>query len=256
MTANNNFSTRKIPVMKNLAVMFSLLVLCTWNTQAQSWWKSGISGEGPIVKRTLDLDGFSAVRLTNSANVYIRQGSPQTVEVEAQENIIDNLKREVKDDAWTIAFDQSVRRHEGMKIYITVPNLRALRVSGSGNITSESRFTGVEDMDVSISGSGNIRLEVESATVASHISGSGNIKLRGTTGRHEVRISGSGDVDAYELTSEACKVQISGSGDCDVDVSEDLEVRISGSGDVNYKGRPRISSRISGSGDVNGRSGS
>ncbi|MCB0628273.1 MAG: head GIN domain-containing protein [Saprospiraceae bacterium] len=242
--------------MKNLAVIFGIMLLFSFNTQAQNWWKNGISGEGPVVKRTLDLDDFSAIRLTNNAKVYIRQGSPQSVEVEAQENIIDNLKREVSDDAWTIGFDRSVRRYDGMKVYITLPSLRGLRVSGSGSITSESRFTGVEDMDVSISGSGDIRLEVESASIDSHISGSGNIKLRGTTGRHEVHISGSGNVEAYELNSESCKVQISGSGDCDVDVREDLEVRISGSGDVNYKGRPRISSRISGSGDINGRSGS
>lgn len=242
--------------MKNLTVIIGLLVLCSQEMQAQNWWKNGISGEGPTVTRTLDLDDFAAIRLTNNAKVYIRQGSPQSVEVEAQENIIDNLKREVQDDTWTIGFDRSVRRYDGMKVYITIPHLEGLRVSGSGSITSEGRFTGVDDLGVSISGSGDIRLDVDATSVDSHISGSGNIKLRGNTGHHEISISGSGDVEAYELSSESCKVRISGSGDCDVDVREDLEVRISGSGDVNYKGRPRISSRISGSGDINGRSGS
>ena len=240
--------------MKKLMLLAGLFTFISLNTQAQNWWKSGITGEGPVVKRQLDLASFDAFALTNSADVYVRQGSTQSVEVEGQENVINNLVKEVEDGAWKISFDQPVRHHEGLKIYITLPSLRGVRISGSGNIIGENQFTGIDKLGVSVSGSGNIKLDIQARAVDSHISGSGNIRLAGNTGAHEIHISGSGDVSAYELSSESCDVHISGSGDCDVDVRENLEVRISGSGDVNYKGRPRINSRISGSGDINGRS--
>lgn len=240
--------------MKNLILVFGLVALFSYQAQAQNWWKSGISGEGPIVKRTLDLSSFNKVVLTNNANVYLRQGSSQSVEVEAQQNIIDNLVTEVSDGTWKIRFDDPVRRSEGITVYITIPTLEAVRISGSGNLKGENTFTGINELGVSISGSGNISLEVEANIVDTHISGSGDIRLAGRTDKHGISISGSGDVEAYNLSSGACKVRISGSGDCEVEVQDDLEVRISGSGDVNYKGRPRISSRISGSGDINGRS--
>lgn len=240
--------------MKNLMLILAAVVLVNFSSQAQNWWKSGITGEGPITKRQLDLASFDAVALTNSAKVYIRQGSKQSVEVEGQENILDNLILEVEDHVWKIAFDRPVRRYEGLKVYITLPSLRGARVSGSGDIIGESQFTDIEKLGVSISGSGNISLDVEARDVSSHISGSGNIRLTGKTGSHDIHISGSGGVAAYDLKSESCEVHISGSGDCDVDVNENLDVRISGSGDVNYKGRPRINSRISGSGDIRGKS--
>jgi hypothetical protein len=240
--------------MKNLILVFGLVALFSFNAQAQNWWKSGISGEGPIVKRTLDLSSFDKVVLTNNAKVYLRQGSSQSVEVEAQQNIIDNLVKEVSDNTWKIRFDDPVRRYDGMKVYITIPSLTGVRLSGSGSIISENTFTGIDELGVSISGSGDIRLSVEANMIDSHISGSGDIRLAGRTDKHGISISGSGEVEAYDLTSSSCKVRISGSGDCQIEVQEDLEVRISGSGDVNYKGRPRISSRISGSGDINGRS--
>lgn len=240
--------------MKKLIFVFSIVALFSFNAQAQNWWKGGISGEGPIVKRTLDLNSFDRVVLTNNAKVYLRQGNTQSIEVEAQENIIENLVTDVSDGTWKIRFDKSVRRYEGMKVYITIPTLTGVRLSGSGSIISENTFNGLDELGVSISGSGNIRLAVEANMVDSHISGSGDIRLAGRTGKHGISISGSGEVEAYELVSESCKVRISGSGDCEVEVKEDLEVRISGSGDVNYKGRPRVSSRISGSGDIRGKS--
>ncbi|PHN02647.1 head GIN domain-containing protein [Flavilitoribacter nigricans] len=240
--------------MKNLMLVLGLVALFTFEAQSQNWWNGGISGEGPVVKRTLDLSSFDKVVLTNNAKVYLRQGSRQSVEVEAQQNIIDNLVTEVSGDTWKIRFDKSVRRYEGMKVYITIPTLEGARVSGSGSIIGENTFTGLDELGVSISGSGNISLDVEANMIDSHISGSGDIRLAGTTDKHGISISGSGEVEAYDLISDSCKVRISGSGDCEVEVKEDLEVRISGSGDVNYKGRPRVSSRISGSGDIRGRS--
>lgn len=240
--------------MKKLMLVLGLVALFQYTAQSQSWWRSGISGEGPIVKRTLDLDNFNKLVLTNNAKVYLRQGSTQSVEVEAQENIIDNLVTDVSDRTWKIRFDQSVRRYDGMKVYITIPTLEGIRLSGSGSIIGENKFTGLDELGVSISGSGDINLEIEANTVDTHISGSGDIRLAGRTNNHGISISGSGEVEAYNLSSANCKVRISGSGDCEVEVQEDLEVRISGSGDVNYKGRPRVSSRISGSGDIHGRS--
>ena len=240
--------------MKKLMLALSLVTLFQFSVQSQNWWSRGISGEGPIVKRSLDLDNFDRLVLTTNAKVYLRQGSTQSVEVEAQENIIDNLVTEVSDRTWKIRFDKSVRRYEGMKVYITIPTLTGVRLSGSGNIIGENTFTGLDELGVSVSGSGNISLAVEANMIDTHISGSGDISLAGRTDRHGISISGSGDIEAYDLVSNECKVRISGSGDCEVEVKDDLEVRISGSGDVNYKGRPRISSRISGSGDIRGRS--
>lgn len=240
--------------MKNLVLTFCLLGILSIDSQAQNWWKRGITGEGPIVTRQLDLNAFDAIRLTNSSDVYIRQGSQQAVEVEGQENIIDNLVTDVDGEVWKIRFDEPVRRHQGLKIYITLPSLSGVRLSGSGNVVGENQFTGIEKFGVSVSGSGNIKLGVQARSVDAHISGSGNIRLAGSTGSMEIRISGSGDLSADELEAESCKVRISGSGDCDLDVRENLEVSISGSGDVNYEGRPRVSSKISGSGDIRGKS--
>lgn len=251
MLTSKDFHQSNSLVMKkiSLAVSFCLTMILTLPAVAQSWW-GGIKGEGPKVVRELNLDKFDGFTLSISGTVYVRQGSPQSVEIEAQDNIIANIKTDVSGNIWKIGFDKNVRDHDGVKIWITVPTLTRAGISGSGDIVGESRFTGLGDLDLGISGSGNIRLEFEAKNVSSGISGSGDMDLRGRADSHQVRISGSGDIKAYDLETGASEIRISGSGGCQVNASEDLNISTSGSGDVYYRGRPRVKAKVSGSGEV------
>lgn len=240
--------------MKYTLTMIVILCVSLVSTlEAQKrWWAGSLSGQGPVVEQELDLDAFEKISLSISADVYIKQGAEQSIMVRGQENIIENLITEVQDKTWRVRFDRPVRRSQSLKIYVTIPNLSAARVSGSGNIESENSWRS-DSFYAGVSGSGNVQLMVETENLTSKISGSGNIKLGGSTKAYEVQITGSGNVKADELIAEQCKVRISGSGDARVDVKEQLDVRISGSGDVLYTGRPRVNSKISGSGSLSSK---
>lgn len=239
--------------MKKLLLVISCLVLFH-GIQAQNWWKNGMTGEGPIVTKNLDLEKFDAVGLQISGDLYLKQGNTQSVRIEGQQNILDNIKTEVTDGYWKIKFDKPVRKHDKLKVYITLPNLTAARVSGAGDIIGENKFTGLGDLALSISGSGNVKFAAEAASIELRISGSGDMEIDGSAATLQLGISGSGDIDAYSLTAKKCNVRISGSGDCKINVTDNLEAKISGSGDIQYKGRPRITSKISGSGGIVSRS--
>ncbi len=234
-----------------ISLVFLLVsLMCATSMSAQKWGR-GIKGEGPIITKDLDVSSFTGIVLANSANVYVTQGSTQKITAEGQANIIDNLKTKVKGNNWVISFRDNVAKYKTLKIYITVPTITNLTVSGSGNLITKSNFDGLDDLDVHISGSGNIEALVDGGDVDSHISGSGNISLVGSAQKLDIHISGSGNVNSYKMETKKCKVHISGSGECRVNVRNDLNVSISGSGDVSYKGDPdNVRSKISGSGDV------
>ena len=235
---------------KFLLVVSALLI--SQMLVAQNWWKGSIKGEGDRVTQTLDLDYFEGISLSFSGDVVLKQGDSQSVTVEAQQNIIDNIVTDVDGRHWKIKFDRPVRNHKGVTVYITMKTLKTAKVSGSGNISTDGSFIGLGDLSTGVSGSGDLNLDVEaSGSISSRISGSGNITMSGKADSYSVGISGSGDVKAYDLVASSCTVQISGSGDARVNAQSELEVKISGSGDVTYKGTPRMRSKVSGSGDVN-----
>lgn len=239
--------------MKSLKTgVFVLAILISQNLEAQwgNWGWGGIKGEGPVVEKTLSVEDFTGVALNVPAHVELRQGNKQSVVVEGQQNIIDNLKLTVKGDTWNIRFDENVKNHEKLKFYITIPTLKNVSIHGSGKIIGEGSWSGLDDLDCSIHGSGDIVLDVDSQNVDCAIHGSGDIRLTGQAKYHEVKIHGSGDVRNEGLSAQDAKVKIFGSGTAKVAVANGLDVSIHGSGDVYYKGSPSLETSVHGSGNI------
>ncbi|MCZ6519997.1 MAG: DUF2807 domain-containing protein [Bacteroidetes bacterium] len=207
-------------------------------------------GLGPIISVEIPLDSFDGISLDVAGNVFITQDTIQRVIVESNENIIGGLSTQVNDGLWDIRFRNCFNHYDKFDVYISVPNLNRVILSGSGNISGEGTFQ-AEQFDVFILGAGNISLMVEANSVDLEISGSGNISIAGNTNQLSAVISGSGNILAIDLETKTCTVSIPGSGNCDVYVTEELNVVISGSGSVRYKGEPPIvQTQISGSGTV------
>lgn len=208
-----------------------------------------VDDEGPAVSETLDLSGFDGVVLRISADVEVTQGPVFSVRAEGKANVIDELELDVRNGVWDIEFDDCVRDQGQLKIFITMPDVRMLKVSGSGSIISTNQLQ-TADVELEISGSGELDVALQSDDVTARISGSGDMRLEGLADELDIRISGSGEIFAFGLPVREANVEISGSGDAEVTANERLRVRISGSGDVFYKGSPTLDVLVSGSGDV------
>lgn len=210
-------------------------------------------GKGSIHVSNVDVPAFSGAHLKVGANVFISQGEEQAVRIEAQRNVMEELDIAVVNGILVIDLDRCFFSYD-MDVYITLAQpLTSLDISGSGDIIGDGQLLAAEDAFLGISGSGDMRLNVDAVHLESHISGSGNINVSGITDTHEILISGSGDVRAFDLQSTDTDVRISGSGRADVFIVDGgtLDVRISGSGDVRYLGNPeQINTQISGSGNL------
>ncbi len=210
-----------------------------------------IKGKGDVVTETFQVSAFTAVDNTIEADVYLTQAPLQSVEIEAQPNIIDNITLEVADGILTIDEKKHLGKHEPIRINISVPEIRRIILSGSGNLFTTNTFESPGNFSAVISGSGNIDAKCNTnAKVISDISGSGNIMLTGVAPQQEISISGSGNVHAFNMLTHITNISISGSGTCRVTADSLLNVSISGSGDVYFKGTPNITSNITGSGTI------
>lgn len=229
-----------------LLLVTILLIQC----KADSQPFGSIKGEGDVVKQEITLDAIKGVELSFSGDVVLTQGSPQKIVIEGQANIIDNIKRNVRNGVWDIAFEKNVRDAKPVTVYITMPTLTEASLSGSGHIKGTSTFTGLQEVSINVSGSGDIKLALESQSTDVAISGSGGIQLQGRTQSFDITLSGSGNVNAKDFQSTNCGVSISGSGDATVNVNGDLKTDIAGSGDVHYTGNANVKANIVGSGNV------
>jgi hypothetical protein len=230
----------KLPSMKNSilkSALTLLAILCAGLAYSQN-------------KEERNVSGFSGISLGIHADLYLSQGSPQKVVIQASEDDLARIETSVKSGHLQIKCDSHNARFRDVKIWITVPDIEALNVSGSGTIMSETPISSNE-LELKVSGSGNLKIgELKGDEVDASISGSGNIHLAGTADELGVSISGSGSMMAGGLKVDECDARISGSGRCEVDATGELKAAISGSGSVTYFSNPQVDATVSGSGRV------
>ena len=83
------------------------------------------------------------------------------------------------------------------------------------------------------------------------LTGSGDINLSGSTAEITTVLSGSGDIDTSKLKAQTADATVSGSGDTTVYCTEMILARVSGSGDIQYKGDPKKKdTKVNGSGSI------
>jgi len=234
--------------MKKLNIFFSFLTIAfftNFSTDAQR-----VVGTGPIVSETVKMSEISNIGLGISANVYITQGSSQSIEIKGQQNIIDLINKKAKGDTWDIKFPRNtnIKSNEKLEVYITIRDIESLNLGGSGSIIGEGRFKNIEDLNLNIGGSGSIKLALQAEELTCNIGGSGSMHLEGSADDVDINIGGSGSVKALDLKVANAKVNAAGSGSVQIDVSDKLNATIVGSGGVKYKGNPEINKTIMGSG--------
>lgn len=208
-------------------------------------------------KETRNVKGFTKINFGIAGDLKIKIGPEFSVVLEGDKNDLEEIVTEVsgdklliKQENWRFNFDNKV------SIYITLPNLNGLGVSGSGKAEILDAIKDADNLSLSVSGSGKI---LTAGLVADNldcgISGSGDIIIgsEGNADKGEISISGSGSYTGESFTIDHLDISVSGSGSCLCKVGDSLNARISGSGNVTYIGNPKIDARVSGSGHVRSR---
>jgi len=210
------------------------------------------NGKGPIEVEDFNLETFNGVHLKTDARVYISQGDVQQVSVEAERTVFEELDLDVRNGILLIDLDRCFFDYD-MEVFLTLTEpITELIISGSGDIMGEGELFAAEQLNLEISGSGEIRANLDAVNIDSRISGSGDMKLSGSAARHEVSITGSGDLRAYDLLARDYDIRISGSGRAEIFIEGGtLDATITGSGDIRYRGTPEtVSTQVTGSGNI------
>lgn len=210
-----------------------------------------VDGNGNRKTENRHTANTTKINVRGGMDVFVDKGSP-AVKVEGDENILQYVEA-VDDGDWLeIRTRDNINIHSSnpVKVYVTTPEITDIKVNGSGNITFNDKFSSSNNTSFHITGSGNIRADINSPAVSAGITGSGNMYIKGETRNVDIKITGSGNYDSPDLKAENANVKISGSGDAKLFADADLKASIAGSGNIKYKGNAAVHQNISGSGSI------
>ena len=93
-----------------------------------------VHADEPTEERGFEVGEFSRLDIAGPFDVEIRTGSPAAVSASGPDRAIDHISVEQDGDSLLIG---CAGECEDVTIAVTVPNLAALRISGSGDISIE-----------------------------------------------------------------------------------------------------------------------
>ena len=205
-----------------------------------------VNGSGKAKTEDRSIGDVTEVATSGGGTVELTFGDRPSVRVSADDNILPLL--EIKNDNGKVTFETKFGFETNpvtpITYVLTIPQLRKLTVSETGNVKAVS-LKG-DALTINLSGAGNASLkDIDYKTLSLTLNGAAHAKLTGAAEKATFRLSGAGRIDAVGLKSVKNDTNVSGNGRAIVWATDDLKADVSGTGRVEYRDKPRIDQIVS-----------
>lgn len=219
-----------------------------------------VNGNGVPVDVPVAVSDFTSISSIGSIDVYYTQttGAPSVV-LTCDENTADYYEVTVEQGVLKVAVKTGYVVVPKTKSYVTVNSakLESVKLTGSGDCYVLGELIVDEDLDFTLSGSGNLECPggIDCRSFQAKLTGSGNARINQLVARIVLLSSlGSGDISVNSVNASSVILACSGTGDANLgcDNVGKIDVTITGSGNVTLTGRAgELKKKVTGSGRVN-----
>ncbi|MGV6860918.1 MAG: head GIN domain-containing protein [Putridiphycobacter sp.] len=198
-----------------------------------------VKGNGKLVKKEVQLDPFSELKISGVFDVYLNQGEKEKLIIETDENIADLVEVSNVNNLLSISIQKgaNIEKPTKFNLYLTLQNLTKLDYQGVGDIKCKTPLN-LKTFEITNTGVGDIDLNINASILSIENSGVGDVNLEGNGSHLIIKNSGVGDFKSKDFVAKDVKITNSGVGDVVVFSNEKIEINTSGVGDVIYYGSP------------------
>ena len=207
--------------MRNLLYVPLLLSLCLF-TACDDDDDQRFVGSGNLSSEVRAIADFSDVDVSESIAVDIRRGSDFSVEVTADDNLIERIRTELRGGELSLFLAPGNYQDYTARVAITMPAIKRLSASTS----SDMRVTGFRqtDADWTIDMSTSSSLTVLESEIRDL----------------DVTMTTSSEANCFGLQTTAVNIDLSTSSDLEISVSDRLTGEANTSSEARYRGDPTV----------------
>ncbi len=176
----------------------------------------GVRGSGNVVSEQRSVAAFEGIKVSGIFRVEAVAGREQSVEIEADDNLLPLITTEVRDGMLVISTKESIRPRNTLVVRVSNPTIAKIQSSGVAKVTA-SELTGPFELDMS---------------------GASKAELKGNVSELKVSVSGAAKIEATELQAANADIKASGACKVSVAVSGELKANASGASKIYYTGEP------------------
>ena len=129
-----------------------------------------------MTKSERNTGSFTGIKVSSGIDVYLKQGDNETVTVEADENLHEYIITEVKGGVLHVYTEVNIRDAERERVYVTMKEINSVETTSAGDVIGETPVKS-DEIKLSASSAGDIKLEVYAKEINIDISSSGDMTL-------------------------------------------------------------------------------
>ena len=197
-----------------------------------------IDGDGNVTVKSRTISGsFNSVTAGKGLEVIIEQGAQQSVTVEADDNLHQHIKTELKGNTLEITADTNIGNAQSKKITVVLPQIKSIESAGGSQVSS--RGTLKEDsIELTSNGGSGLTVTIETRNLKTDASGGSHTSIKGTTENLEADASSGSSIDAENLKTENVRAESSSGSSITVNPKRNLTAEASSGAHIYYVSTP------------------
>lgn len=191
-------------------------------------------------KRTIS-GSFTAITVSDGVDLYLTQGSEESVAVSAsEEKYMERFKTEVVDGTLKIYFDNknvnwSTNSKRKLTAYVSFKTLEKLNASGGADVKITETLSS-DKLALKFTSGSSLNGKVAVKDLSAELNSGASIKVTGTAANFTVDVSSGAIFKSYDLATEYCNAKASSGGGIQVTISKELNAKANSGGGIKYKG--------------------
>ncbi len=213
-----------------IAVVVSILCFsCGFNA---------VNGTGNVTTqdRTTS-ETFTSVSAGKGLDVIIEQGAVTSIKVEADENLQEHIKTEIKGNELTITADVNIGDAQSKKITVVLPQIKSIESAGGSQVSSRGTLR-EDSIELTSNGGSGLTVTVETRNLKTDTSGGSHTSINGITENLEAHASSGSSIDAENLKTENARAESSSGSTITVNPKRNLTAEASSGSHILYISTP------------------
>lgn len=212
-----------------------------------------INGSGKVITEERNVGSFDKVTVCCGLECEIVQAPDFKVTVEADDNLVKEIKTRVENGTLVISTDyKNYINVSSKKVIVQMPTVKSLETTSGSSLTTPKTINETNLSLKSSSGSG-MDVRVESDTIFLESSSGSDQKIRGKALILYTASSSGSHIDAEDLIANDVTSQSSSGSSTEVNPVLNLKAKASSGSSINYKKSPKsVSKEESSGGSVSG----
>ncbi|RXP46551.1 hypothetical protein EC396_13570 [Lutibacter sp. HS1-25] len=173
-----------------IAFIFTLFATTTIISQEK------LKGNGEVTTENRDISDFTKIEIIDDIEVFLVHNKKQSVSIEADVNLQNNILTKVKDGVLTIRTDQVIGRSKALKVHLDIDkNITEISTYNKVNVTSKNLII-IDSISFNAYDSSVIKLKLNTKSIAINGKSGSNLDLEILTNNATIETSGSNTTTA------------------------------------------------------------